>query len=974
MTNKINASSTSGMITSGSNSNILELQADGVTGLTVNSDASINVTNSLTVNGVNFNSAASSASVTALSNLKALTIRPANVTMQGRLTPNDGGGGQFYWNPGDNTTPDDVMIIQCTTGPSGRYRRIHNREYDPRWWGAKADGNTDDTIYWNAMLAFIQASIYGGTIIVPPVYQVINGPLLFTGDSLAIKGSLTSSRIVKASTTGNLFQFIGDKYQFEGFIVECAGTHTAGTIFSLSTTGGNVSITNVWTNGGYDVLTLNAGAQLYIDDCTFNNFRRHGIKPGPNWGGLTIISNVNMNGDENNQGSAVYLEAGDTFNLSNLNCAGELQPIVFSPPANKILVNIFCTNVLADGIGRTSTGFDGWLLNGSASGAKLGRIFLTNCWAGVNQRDGFRIVGGGGIDVVHLVNCISVTNLANGIYMTSDPRNVRIHNCTISGNSLNSPGIYSGIRVDNFCSDFEIIGGKIGPTEFVTTNNHKYNIEITGTNHDRYRIESVTLYGGNVGTVLDQGAGPSKVIRDNFGYDFPSQPINVKTFGAKGDGVTNDTSAIQAALNAMPTSNGLLYFPPGTYIVNPLTLTGKYNFTLRGDGRETSILKLNTTGTLLTISGSNFATIKDMSFQLNALPQTIANTTGVIVNNASGNTIFDKCDFLGFALDGLFFQGTVGTQLSGNRVVDCYFLGNGRYQLHGLYNNDYHINKNQYGMLVGIAHAQAGCYLDNCGAGNYTENYHWNNVRGLWSLNSTYTTWALNRFEESDHEGVYIDGGYGCIFTGNKIHTNSQAGNGLYANVYVINTTNLEFTSNNIFSWNSLYTNYGVNFDGTNTGLSIGKNRISGYDVTNFGPIRLAGNTFATGVSADKVLEGSSKDLILANSTVYLGTNGESIDEYKTYYFTSTRYAVLGYFVAFTNSPGGSETYNITLRKNGIDTPMTASATASAFATLSATITPEILLDYNQTTTLKLVTSSGANSAAFRYFILLAEY
>lgn len=40
--------------------------------------------------------------------------------------------------------------------------------------------------------------------------------------------------------------------------------------------------------------------------------------------------------------------------------------------------------------------------------------------------------------------------------------------------------------------------------------------------------------------------------------------VNVKDFGATGDGATNDTVAIQTALDSM-TSGGVLYFPPGTY-------------------------------------------------------------------------------------------------------------------------------------------------------------------------------------------------------------------------------------------------------------------------------------------------------------------------------------------------------------------------------------------------------------------------
>lgn len=49
--------------------------------------------------------------------------------------------------------------------------------------------------------------------------------------------------------------------------------------------------------------------------------------------------------------------------------------------------------------------------------------------------------------------------------------------------------------------------------------------------------------------------------------------VNVKTaHKAKGDGVTDDTAAIQAALDAVGASGGTLYFPPGTYIVKTTNL------------------------------------------------------------------------------------------------------------------------------------------------------------------------------------------------------------------------------------------------------------------------------------------------------------------------------------------------------------------------------------------------------------------
>ena len=66
-------------------------------------------------------------------------------------------------------------------------------------------------------------------------------------------------------------------------------------------------------------------------------------------------------------------------------------------------------------------------------------------------------------------------------------------------------------------------------------------------------------------------------------YDLKTQLfLNVKDFGAVGDGTTDDTAAIQAAINACPVVAtptgsgtvrvGTVFFPPGTYVVSQLVM------------------------------------------------------------------------------------------------------------------------------------------------------------------------------------------------------------------------------------------------------------------------------------------------------------------------------------------------------------------------------------------------------------------
>lgn len=98
---------------------------------------------------------------------------------------------------------------------------------------------------------------------------------------------------------------------------------------------------------------------------------------------------------------------------------------------------------------------------------------------------------------------------------------------------------------------------------------------------------------------------------------------NVKSdqYGALGDGSTDDTNAIQAALNACRTAGGgIVYFPAGTYMLSIAARTGGFsgnacavmygpNSIIRGAGRGSTTFRLlaNTLGTVGT--GSNNASM-----------------------------------------------------------------------------------------------------------------------------------------------------------------------------------------------------------------------------------------------------------------------------------------------------------------------------------------------------------------------------
>ncbi len=64
--------------------------------------------------------------------------------------------------------------------------------------------------------------------------------------------------------------------------------------------------------------------------------------------------------------------------------------------------------------------------------------------------------------------------------------------------------------------------------------------------------------------------------------DTGGQVYNVKTFGAAGDGSTDDTTAIQSAVSACVTNGGgTVLFPPGTYFINSYSTVGGSNDCIR---------------------------------------------------------------------------------------------------------------------------------------------------------------------------------------------------------------------------------------------------------------------------------------------------------------------------------------------------------------------------------------------------------
>ncbi len=92
-----------------------------------------------------------------LKNLEEPLINSSTAMVLGYYNPGDGGGGMFYWDLSSQEQDDNGSIIKATAIQNGRWKRIiQNETYNVKFFGAKGDGTTDDTIAVKATILAIE--------------------------------------------------------------------------------------------------------------------------------------------------------------------------------------------------------------------------------------------------------------------------------------------------------------------------------------------------------------------------------------------------------------------------------------------------------------------------------------------------------------------------------------------------------------------------------------------------------------------------------------------------------------------------------------------------------------------------------------------------------------------------------------------------------------------------------------------------
>lgn len=187
-------------------------------------------------------------------------------------------------------------------------------------------------------------------------------------------------------------------------------------------------------------------------------------------------------------------------------------------------------------------------------------------------------------------------------------------------------------------------------------------------------------------------------VRPAAAADSGGLQVNVKDYGAVGDGTTDDSQAFQAALNALPADGGTLYVPAGTYKLAPqpgndtlpytairhhLLVQGKSHLRIRGDG-DASVLRFTSTDHQgLRLVGVSDATVQGLKLELDQQPYQrhnralleLSGSTGVAVDhvtvrNSSGPGILvDASTRVSVTESVISNAGSTGVEILASRQV-----------------------------------------------------------------------------------------------------------------------------------------------------------------------------------------------------------------------------------------------------------------------------------------------------------------
>jgi len=252
--------------------------------------------------------------------------------------------------------------------------------------------------------------------------------------------------------------------------------------------------------------------------------------------------------------------------------------------------------------------------------------------------------------------------------------------------------IINGQTISPYAVHIDLGGFTVGPLPAAFSVSGLGTYTATGTLDDgsgnAYFATSVHAPTVVAGITLPAGA-PTGTVGGNAVCDKSAAMEVTSCFGLKGDGIANDTAALNAAITA---ANGQeLYFPPGTYLLDNVALSSDASFLLN---RKATLFHKSATANPMIAMTSNHLTIEGGTIDGNFAGQTstwpmlisAALPTGtsltlrdVHVQNSASISV-NVSAFCGtLTIEGSFFtnQALMGTDSTGAKPTFIAYVGSG---------------------------------------------------------------------------------------------------------------------------------------------------------------------------------------------------------------------------------------------------------------------------------------------------------
>ena len=272
-------------------------------------------------------------------------------------------------------------------------------------------------------------------------------------------------------------------------------------------------------------------------------------------------------------------------------------------------------------------------------------------------------------------------------------------------------------------------------------------------------------------------------MKDNFEFLKDAESFNVKFYGARGDGVEDDTDAFKKAIFALDYVEGgkTIFVPAGTYLITE-TIELPKGTALCGEAN--SIIKFASNNVQITVGGQNVQ-IKDLVFDGSDVATTnvIKDNTDVLTDNVRIENVTFR-NFFGTMLSMVNLEETKGAYIlncnfDNTRAQETKCINVGRYTQNIFIKNNTFKNIN----VESISNKRYCIYIET--------------VQPTGVMRDVDAVIENNHFETDIHAYIYINGSNITINNNTFITKSTFNGHGM---CYLIDNTNNAKIKNNFYN------------------------------------------------------------------------------------------------------------------------------------------------------------------------------